>query len=98
MEKTVRRILKGSNIKMEGRLQLGVMYAGAGPQKANRTASQPVVSIIKKHPEFVVIELTCPCGAKTYLKCVYGADNASAEDFPKQDDNFGAPGEVPKPK
>jgi len=29
MEKTVRRILKGSNIKMEGRLQLGVMYAGA---------------------------------------------------------------------
>jgi len=70
MEKTVRRILKGSNIKMEGRLQLGVMYAGAGPQKAT----------------------------KTYLKCVYGADNASAEDFPKQDDNFGAPGEVPKPK
>lgn len=98
MEKTAGRILKGNNVRIEGRMQLGVTHTVIGPQEANCTASAPAVAIAQNHPEFVVIEFTCSCGARTFVKCEYGQDNPQAENYLKQNDRLGAPHQAPEPK
>ncbi|MHC4644141.1 MAG: hypothetical protein ACYTBJ_01470 [Planctomycetota bacterium] len=98
MEKTAGRILKGNNVRIEGRMQLGVTHTVIGPQEANCTASTPAVAVVQNHPEFVVIEFTCSCGAKTFVKCEYGHDNTQAENHLKQNGISGAPHQAPQQK
>ncbi|HUT30641.1 MAG TPA: hypothetical protein VMX13_12675 [Sedimentisphaerales bacterium] len=65
------RILKGSEVRLEGRFLLNVAEAAPGLSKQTRTASAPAVRIIENHPEFAVVEVTCSCGTKTNLRCDY---------------------------
>lgn len=85
MTKTVGNILKSSDVKIEGRFHLNV-DSGAHPAQQQRKNPNPPpqVRIVEKHPEFAVLELTCSCGNKSYIRCEY--DNARPED-PKSQQN-----------
>jgi len=74
MDKVLGRILRSDEVKLEGRVQLHAKHprsAEGRPQDANAASAKQQVRILESHPEFAVIELTCRCGAKTYLRCEY---------------------------
>ena len=72
MGKTVGRILRGDDIKVEGTFQLGVMQSGVGsPPAAVVHSVEPGAFVIETNPEFTIIEVTCSCGTKTSVKCEY---------------------------
>jgi hypothetical protein len=75
-----KHILKGNNVKLEGRFHLDAGEVAPGPAKEKNGASAtPQVSIVENQPEFAVIEVTCSCGTKTYVRCEYNADKSPAE-------------------
>lgn len=78
MEKAEGRILKGSDVELQGRFQLNVAEAHQSPPKGvNPPLAKPQVHIVEKHPEFAVIEITCSCGTKTHVKCEYAAEQTA---------------------
>ena len=68
MEKTTGRVLKSSDVKFEGCVQLDASQPKPSTQKVK---SAPQVRIIQNNPEFALIEVICSCGIKTSLKCEY---------------------------
>jgi len=79
MPQTVGRILKGSDVKLEGRFHLGLGLSATAPNGRNINLTSPQVRIVDKQPSFAVIELTCSCGLKTRIRCDYAEPNAPAE-------------------
>ena len=80
MSEATGRILKGDDVKLEGRFHLDVARAERSlPRKGNTASGHVRVRIVEKHPDFAVIEMTCSCGTKTYLKCEYAGLEASSE-------------------
>jgi len=77
MPKLAGRILKAGDIRLEGQLHLDVAQHGPKLQKdKSAVLSAPQVRIMEKNSEFAVIEVTCCCGSKTYLRCDYAAAQA----------------------
>ena len=67
-----RRILKGEDVKIEGRFQLTAEQLGRSqPQQGNTVSVSPTVRIVEKQSEYAIIEITCSCGRKTTLRCDY---------------------------
>ena len=80
MEKTAGHVLKGDKVKLQGRLQLDFMQPGSSlPKTKTAVSATPQARIIENNPEFVVVEVTCPCGSKTQLKCDYAAAQAQTK-------------------
>jgi hypothetical protein len=80
MAKAAGRILKGNNVKLGDRFQLDTSEVAPTPTKGKDVASAtPQVSIVENQPEFVVMEVTCSCGTKTYVRCEYAAAEYPAE-------------------
>lgn len=78
MQKLKRHILRSDEVKLEGRIQLDVVQPEPGHK--GPTPASPQVCIVENHTEFAVLEMTCSCGAKTYVRCEYaGSDSSSAE-------------------
>jgi len=85
MEKTSERILKGNNVRLEGQFHLDLVRAGPSlPKAKNAGSTTPTAHIVESQPEFAVVEVTCPCGTKTYLKCEYAGAEASTDQAPNQ--------------
>lgn len=82
MLKTVGRILKSKDVKVEGRFLLDVANLGADLPKPQAAAlAAPKVRVLENHPQYAVIEVTCSCGRKMSLKCNYaGAAVQGRED------------------
>ncbi len=80
MPKTTGRILKSSDVKLEGRVRIEAATGNPGPATGERNAASAAaqVSIVENNPEFALIEITCGCGTKTQVRCEY-ADAQSAE-------------------
>jgi hypothetical protein len=76
MPQSTRRILKSNDIELEGQFHLDISRPGATPRNNNTALSEPKAHIIEKQAEFAVIEVTCSCGTKTYLRCEYAKDQA----------------------
>ena len=78
MENTIGHILKGSAVKLEGQFRLDAGQPQTGStNKTNVASTPPQAHIVENHPQCAVIEVTCRCGAKTYIKCYYpDADSA----------------------
>jgi hypothetical protein len=75
---TMRRILKADEVALEEPLQLCLEPAApVGGPKAP-TAADPSVRIAQNHAEYAVLEVTCPCGRTTYVRCDYAASHASS--------------------
>ena len=73
MEKTGRHVLKSEEVELQGQFHLDagqVARGGAAKQKFTASAT-PQASIVENHSEFAVIEITCSCGTKSYLRCEY---------------------------
>ena len=87
MVKTTGRILKSTDIKFEGSLHLDARQTTPRlPQNKDMNLAAPQAHIVEKHPEFAVIEITCCCGTKTYLRCEYAGGNPLADQNPEQTD------------
>jgi hypothetical protein len=77
MQRKARNILRSSDVKLEGRFHLDVDPINIpSPQKKAVNSATPQVHIVESHPEFAVLELTCLCGNKSYIRCEY--DNAQS--------------------
>lgn len=84
MEKASGRILKNRDVRMEGRFRLD---AGQTPQSSGRKKNGAAqVRIVKKHPGFAVVEVTCPCGEKTDIRCEYADAQSTEQEQVPQDD------------
>ncbi len=77
MGKTSGRILKESDVKLEGRFTLGVVQPPPGlPKQMGAALAEPRVRIVESRPEFAVIEITCSCGTEMFLRCEYAGDKS----------------------
>lgn len=83
MKRTAGNILKSSDVKLEGRFHLDVGPLQAhSPQEKTVHSATPQVRIVESHPEFAVLELTCTCGNKSYIRCEY--DNVQSANHETQ--------------
>ena len=80
MQQTVSRILKSNQINVDGKLRLDLVNSPAASQKSssnvnnvnsNNLQTEPQVRIVDSQSSFAVIEITCSCGEKIFLKCQY---------------------------
>lgn len=79
MSKTTRRILKAAQVSLNGPLQLSIDSVAATPCEGHRSApAGPTVRLVQNHPEYAIIEITCPCGRSTQVRCDYAAANPPA--------------------
>ena len=72
MLKTTRRILKANEVAFRDpfHLDLDPAVSPAGPESSSDVAGASV-RIAQNHPQYAVIEVTCPCGRTTYIRCEY---------------------------
>ncbi len=72
MLKTSRRILKANEVAFRDPLHLDLDPAvpAAGLESSSGVAG-PSVRIAQNHPQYAVIEVKCPCGKTTYIRCEY---------------------------
>ena len=74
----IRRILKADEVSHDEPLELNIDAAPA----TTRATPRPVVAvsnvrITQTHADYAVIEVTCPCGKTTYVRCDYPAASPS---------------------
>lgn len=71
MQKTVGHVLKSNQVQFEGRLQLTLPSRGDRMANQAPASSDQQVRIVENNSEYVLMEVTCCCGTKTYVKCEY---------------------------
>jgi hypothetical protein len=72
MEKAAGRVLKGSDVNLEGTFRLDIGRGAAGPANEKNSAPAAVqVRVIENNSDYALIEVTCGCGEKTQVKCEY---------------------------
>jgi hypothetical protein len=66
------QVLKANQVRFDEPLRLSIDSA-AGPARDGSRPShgQPRVRVAETNPDFAVIEVTCSCGAVTYVRCDY---------------------------
>lgn len=71
--------MNSDEVKIEGRFHLPLAPAAASSaQQPNANLAQPCVIIVENHPDHAIMEITCSCGAKSYVRCEY--DNPQSAD------------------
>ena len=76
-------ILKSGQVKLQGiyKVQIGPIGSdklqAPGTKAAAKVPQQ--VRIAEQHSEYVVIELVCSCGQKSYIQCDYTQPAAGRE-------------------
>jgi len=74
MSKATGYIIKADSVRLQGRIQLGAAVGRTAPSKDKNAISTPSQAhIVETSPEYAVIEVTCSCGARTYIKCEYAS-------------------------
>lgn len=77
--KTMRRILKADEVALEEPLQLSIAPAAACcGHKPGAASAAPSARVAQSHAEYAVIEVTCPCGQRTYIRCDYATAGVSS--------------------
>ncbi|MBN2136666.1 MAG: hypothetical protein JW720_02555 [Sedimentisphaerales bacterium] len=73
MKNTQGNILKSAEVTVSGSFKLDAAQPthAIPPQQTKKHNVPPNARIIENTPEYAVIEITCPCGEKTHLKCDY---------------------------
>ena len=78
MRNTASRILKESDVKLEGKFTLDIVQTETGSSKQPAAALvEPQVRIVESQSEFSVIEITCSCGTSMHLRCEYAGVKAA---------------------
>jgi hypothetical protein len=68
------RIIKGSDIKLEGTFHLDANQpasASVGTQRVPASSVPVSARIIESQPQYAIIEVTCSCGTKTHIRCEF---------------------------
>jgi hypothetical protein len=83
MMQTMNRILKSSEVEIDGRcnLNIGRPVSPAQTGKSNAGAAAKA-KILDNNNEYTLIELTCSCGQKTLVRCEYGDVPAAGQKQP----------------
>ncbi len=77
MGKTIGRILKECDVRLEGQFTIDIVQPEPGQTKQpDAPLAEPKVRIVESQPEFAVIEITCSCGTGMYLRCEYAGAKA----------------------
>ena len=79
MGNAVGRILKGKDVRLEGRIHLDVVQIGPTSTKEKGAAVEPAAHIVENQPEFSVVEINFSSGTKMYLRCEYAGAEAPSE-------------------
>jgi hypothetical protein len=90
MDQGLGRIIRGNEAKLEGSvtLQIGQQRAMKQSGSAKLADNSAKAACIESHPGFAVIEVTCRCGEKIYLRCEYaGSENYQASRELEDTDN-----------
>ncbi len=76
MPATQHNLLKSTEVKIEGVFKLDIAPAAAPQARCHSPAPEqtaPQVVVAESYPDFAVLEVTCPCGRKLFVKCLYGS-------------------------
>jgi hypothetical protein len=96
MMQTTSRILKSSDVEVEGQFHLDLGHPAQSAPNNKNAAAIPKVRIIENQNEFAVVEVICSCGRKTVVRCEYG-NAAAANTLPRPEQN-GAAGHTSEKK
>jgi RNase P subunit RPR2 len=67
-------VLKADRVQFEDPFPLRIDRAAGSQCDGPHRPSVPArIRIAENHPEFAVIEVTCPCGRITHVRCEYAA-------------------------
>jgi len=69
MKKMPEHILKSTDVNFEGQYRIDL--APTAPAGKHTHSAPPKVRIVQNDPQFALLEITCPCGTKTNVKCQY---------------------------
>jgi hypothetical protein len=70
MEKNTERILKSNDVEMSGCVTLDNSIGDTSTRTAMPAGHVQAV-VIENTPEFAVIEVICPCGRRSQIRCEY---------------------------
>ncbi|MHC4264649.1 MAG: hypothetical protein ACYSUK_01805 [Planctomycetota bacterium] len=74
MEKAASHIIKGDQVQFDGAFQLNSAAPARQPVRKTSapTPSMPAQAVIvEQNNEFAIVEVTCSCGKKIPVKCMY---------------------------
>lgn len=78
MRNTACRILKESDVKLDGQFTLDIVQTKTSSSKEPVADSvEPQVRIVESQSEYSVIEITCSCGTSMFLRCEYAGVKAA---------------------
>jgi hypothetical protein len=78
MRNSACRILKESEVNVDGQFTLDIVQAETRPSgEPVAGLGEPQVRIAESQSEFSVIEITCSCGTSMFLKCDYAGVKAA---------------------
>jgi hypothetical protein len=78
MTQTTGKILKSSQVSIEGKYQVGFSHANHNsPENLNSMPVSPKVKIIENNEGYVVIQVTCSCGQQINLRGEYKENHKS---------------------
>ena len=69
------RVIKNEQVRMAGPRRLDQVGAAAAGGPAGAAGGEPAAGarIVEMGPTSALIEVTCPCGQKSYVRCDYQA-------------------------
>jgi len=80
MEKAAGHILKSDQVKLEGKIQIGIQQVDLEQiEKTERSGTIHQVQIVENHPDFAVVQIVCSCGARALLRCEYAGVETAQE-------------------
>jgi hypothetical protein len=86
MTQSTSRILKSCDVEVEGRFHLDFGHSPASAQNnRNLTGGAAKVKMLENQNEYAVMEITCPCGRKTVIRCDYGNAASVKNSQPRPD-------------
>jgi len=75
MAKTTTKIFKKGSLDFKGPVKIDSMQTGdstaAIPNGHTKLSADAKAVIVENHEDFSIIEITCNCGEKLYLRCNY---------------------------
>jgi hypothetical protein len=78
MGNTAGRILKESDVKLEGKFTLDIVPDETSSSKEpEKNLVEPKVRIVESQAEYSVLEITCSCGTSLHLRCEYAGAKAA---------------------
>ena len=62
-------ILRGDEVEIDGHYDLGASKHGLDTAEGVQIDNANQVRIVENCPQYTIIEITCPCGKTSYIRC-----------------------------